>query len=193
MNDELFLTAEESTEAHNQTIIISALELIKDLGVLRARAGGPVFDSITIVGGAARDLILGKSIRDVDLFLQRAPGADRDDVLNAIKAAVFLRGDMIDGKVSDALVSDVYAKALLNYGYTVDFLEMPADQPIDVLLRDFPDDLSQVYITSDGVAVMSDAFIDASGTETITIRPGYAERMQKLAAKFPEYKIVEAA
>lgn len=157
------------------------------LYVLQALAEDDAVIEARIVGGAVRDNLLGIPIRDVDVLVQFKDSANATVRRGAIVNAF---GDNVDSVDSEAELygeeEEIFQRVHTVIGYDFEFIDT-GTRSIDDVIRTYPDDISMVSMRPNGDMVQSDAFIDALGTEMVTVQYGHGPRTRKLMVKLPGF------
>ena len=157
------------------------------LNVLQELAADDAVIEARIVGGAVRDSILGVPIRDIDVLVQFKDSANATVRRGAITAAF---GDDVDSVDAEAELygeeEEIFQRVHTTIGFDFEFIDT-GTRSIDDVIRTYPDDISMVSMRPNGDMVQSDPFIDALGTEMVTVQYGHGPRTRKLMVKLPGF------
>lgn len=157
------------------------------LNMLQALAADDAVIEARIVGGAVRDSIMGIPIRDIDVLVQFKDSARAQIRRDAITAAF---GDDVDSVDAEAELygeeEEIFQRVHTVIGYDFEFIDT-GTRSIDDVIRTYPDDISMVSMRPNGDMVQSDPFIDALGTEVVTVQYGHGPRTRKLMVKLPGF------
>lgn len=157
------------------------------LNMLQALAADDAVIEARIVGGAVRDSILGVPIRDIDVLVQFKDSANATVRRGAITAAF---GDDVDSVDAEAELygeeEEIFQRVHTTIGFDFEFIDTGA-RSLDFVIDTYPDDISMVSMQADGTVVQSDKFIDALGTEVVTVQYGHGPRTRKLMGKLPGF------
>lgn len=145
------------------------LEMLAQLqAILREMGGG--YD-ITIAGGAVRDLLFGKPVKDIDAFIVRSREEDvyeeAPQRYDALRIATALDAELVTTSESGYPDGEqVYATYELTLRDRAGLLKLPTINLIfvedfEAALNEFPDTISQVYLGDGGEPVFSDSFREA--------------------------------
>lgn len=142
-----------------------------------------------IAGGAVRDSILKRDIKDVDIFLSSFQYSSED----------------LGQLVHDQLVKLDYAVRRVDHegnlaydgdaNYTLQFevdgvqIEVVPVEDIQESFNGFPDSISRAYVNPAGTVVTSKEFNESVIHSYVLFRENLAEaRVQRLEKKFPEFR-----
>ena len=156
-----------------------------------------------VAGGAVRDLLYGRPIKDIDVFVERSREEDVYDehpqripaqrIARALVGGPYAHAFRISSESEYPDGEQVYSTYEVDTSYGVVNLIFVSD--FRDAMHEFPDELSQAYIDDEGEVVTSEAFdrvkrtIDRGrevGVMT-TLRPGNS-RTARLSKKYPEVR-----
>lgn len=142
----------------------------------------------TIAGGAVRDAILGKPIRDIDMFVEDAPDLDVLGSIFGVKFSKFEHEfDYNEDEDRKSQIVAVWHGEGEGNVYGVDIIQV---DDIEQRIDEFPDNISQVYIDARGLTLMPE-FINGHMHKRMTYRDSAGtDRLLKLIDKFPDYGVV---
>lgn len=135
-------------------------------------------------GGAVRDTLLQKSVKDIDIYVKLRTGL----------TAVWLRNYIVNNTDYDAEIVNTYdhlGKVLNVYGYQYDIQLIIIEEwrPAAQLLTEFPCSISKAALLPDGQLVLDPEFIE---TVSISNMITYSDNCPwpyrlKIRNKFPEF------
>lgn len=177
---------------------------IKDLADLQEVLQGLTEYRVVIAGGAVRDTLFGKPVKDVDVFVVRS--REEDDFSEAPQKYVARRiakllNATIETTSEQAYVGndeEVYATYDLELS-DKEYPDLPRVnlifvQDLERALNEFPDTISQVYLDEEGEPVYSDTFRDAlvgNENQVFTRLPPDNRRVQRLQEKYGSMRWVQ--
>lgn len=147
--------------------------------------GATRYDTVALLtGGAVRDQILGKEVRDYDIYMEATCSEEARAII--VQTACNLNVPFVE--LGNAEYGS-YAAKLLVPGSEVEIITSPLW--IDEFIQCYPATISMCYAGENLNSVTSDDFEEAVLLKTITFYEGFpVEYMEKIKAKFPEYEAV---
>lgn len=162
--------------------------------------------TFAIAGGAVRDALLGREVKDIDVFIAMGEREDYEDfdaerdIARRVGKAMGNDADHLYTKTSESGYAAMQDEEQVYATYEVDAPGLPSlnlifVQYLDDALNEFPDTLSQVYmqrgqiITSEGFDRAREAILGRRGAIKVGI-PTYLKagntRLTRLSEKYPE-------
>lgn len=157
--------------------IVVLQELVRAIGV----AG------LVVAGGAVRDAFIGAPAKDIDILVENPfEPTSEARIVEAVEKATKRKLVRQVGEAND------YKFVLYrSEDSKIDLVMVPMDE-IEYI-EDFDDDLSRMWVDSDGFHAMPEA-LAAWESRVITVKAAAEQRYNKLVAKFGgEYKVQYAA
>lgn len=150
--------------------------------------------AVTIVGGAVRDLLMGKPVKDIDIVVEAE--RDYEYAETAPRMTLWLLKVAEEMKATAFRVTNANQYPDDDRSYGTAQMEVPGFPTLNFIFTEdeggfingFPDTMSQAALDDKGEPVYSDAFHDFKlyNGHVYTRLPLDDERNQRLARKYPD-------
>lgn len=160
-------------------------------------------DMVTIAGGAVRDSMLGKQIKDYDVYIN-CPDINRKGILRARKSLAHLYPNGINAVFTPNKIYNNYYKDFTVRCYTIrniDFIFMDC-HPVKFIKEYFDIGLCECWFDFTTLNFCTTGAFDRdknNKTLTVQIKPGmplysigksFTDHLPRLKKKFPDYKVL---
>lgn len=166
-------------------------EIQTGLGVLRRLLALPISITGIIAGGAVRDSLLNKNVKDVDIFVSSFE-YDASDLRDYIHDQLVKWGYIVE--VYENEVTRLYDEGggdTLRFEVDGVSIEVVPVEDIEVTYNKFPDSISRAYVNASGTTITSQVFNESIIDKRIRFREDLSNsRVAKLRGKFPDYEFI---
>jgi len=133
-----------------------------------------------VAGGAIRDMLLDKPVKDIDIFYK---GKLPDSVVKQLFTVEAKYDKAYDNSEFQVFYSKVFYN---NVTLPIQLIETKED-PRSIIIDDFGVNLSKVWLTRAGLVIPNEFLLDAS-LKILTFKPNCKQSyVERIIDKYPEY------
>lgn len=133
-----------------------------------------------VAGGAIRDMLLNKPVKDIDIFYK---GKLPDSVVKQLFTVEAKYDKAYDNSEFQVFYSKVFYN---NVTLPIQLIETKED-PRSIIIDDFGVNLSKVWLTRAGLVIPNEFLLDAS-LKILTFKPNCKQSyVERIIDKYPEY------
>ena len=133
-----------------------------------------------VAGGAIRDMLLDKPVKDIDIFYK---GKLPDSVVKQLFTVEAKYDKAYDNSEFQVFYSKVFYN---NVTLPIQLIETKED-PRSIIMDDFGVNLSKVWLTRAGLVIPNEFLLDAS-LKILTFKPNCKQSyVERIIDKYPEY------
>lgn len=133
-----------------------------------------------VAGGAIRDMLLDKPVKDIDIFY-------KGNLPDSVVKQLFTIEAKYDKAYEESTFKVFYSKVFYNnVKLPIQLIETKED-PRSIIIDDFGVNLSKVWLTRAGLVIPNEFLLDAS-LKILTFKPNCKQSyVERIIDKYPEY------
>lgn len=133
-----------------------------------------------VAGGAIRDMLLNKPVKDIDVFY-------KGNLPDSVVKQLFTIEAKYDKAYEESMFKVFYSKVFYkDVKLPIQLIETK-DDPRTIVIDDFGVNLSKVWLTRAGLVIPNEFLLDAS-LQILTFKPNCKQSyVERIIDKYPEY------